>query len=752
MKTSPIPHKILYVSTVPPTQCGIATYTEDSIQALSQKFGNSIAFAICEITFNGQYNRSSSYVLDSKQKCSYASTAAKINADERISLVHVQHEFGLFGGSYGSYLFDFLEVLRKPIVFTFHTVLPNPNLELREVVQRLASYATAITVMTAASKKILMQDYSLDSALIKVVSHGTHLVQYEKTVVVKERLGLEQRPILSTFGLVSAGKSIETALYALPRVVQQFPNVLYLIIGKTHPNTITNGEDHYREFLEGIVDELELRANVMFINEYLPTPMLLDYLKATDVYIFTSKDSNQAVSGTFSYAMSCCCPVVASRIQHTLEVLTDDTGILVDIGNAAQYAAAILSLLKDPSNLEEMGLRAYGKSISACWENVALQLQLVYGSAVPLLSNLRYTLPAINWNHLKALTFPLGVVQFSKIGAPDLDSGYTLDDNARALIAAVKLFDVTADVTVIPSLLLYLNFVTNCQQLDGSFLNYVDAEVAFESKNYLENLEDANGRAIWGLGIVSASKHASLGSFSAIALRTILKALPRIMTLTSPRAAAFAIKGLHAAYQSDKDPRIYNCIGYLAELLAERYSETATGSWEWFENKLTYANSVLPEGLLLASAIYPERGYNQIAKVTMDFLLSKQFNNNEFKIISNRGWYEKGSLPQQFGEQPIEVCYMMQALDVFYRITDHLAYKNYMFIAFDWFLGKNHLQQIMYNPLTGGGYDGLEHANVNLNQGAESSICYLLARLLINETDYNYFNAALVERRIESAS
>lgn len=732
MKTTPMHQtKILFVTTVPPTQCGIATYTEDSIQALSKMFGNNCNFDLCEITFEDTYNVSSSYVLPSNNRAAYSSVAQKINADSSISLVHIQHEFGLFGGQYGSYLFDFLETLKKPVVFTFHTVLPNPNLELKKIVERLSEFAQSIIVMTEESKKILTSNYDIFSELIHVIPHGTHLVHYEKTAVVKERLGLDQRPILATFGLLSAGKSIETALFALPEIVKQFPNVLYLILGKTHPNTIRSGVDTYRIFLEEIVDNLDLRNNVRFINEYLSTPELLEYLKATDIYVFTSKDPNQAVSGTFSYAMSCCCPVVASKIPHTLEVLTEEVGLLVDIQDANQYSTAILSLLKDKNKLEEMGFNAYGKSIAACWENVALKYKEVYTLAVPNLAFISHILPAINWNHLKALTFPLGAVQFSKIGDPDIQSGYTLDDNARALIAAVLLYEHTSDPSVIPYILLYLEFITSCQQQDGSFLNYVDQQGNFESKNFLENLEDANGRAIWALGTLIANEEKELSSFAATALRTILKALPTIYSLQSPRAAAFAIKGLYAAYGRDNDVRLLEAIGFLAEILSIRYDATATSSWEWFENKLTYANSVLPEALLLAADLYPQRNYSTKAIAAMDFLMSKLFFNNQFKIISNRSWFEKGSLPHQFGEQPIEVCYMIQALDVFYRQTGRSVYKEKIPVVFDWFLGKNHLKQIMYNPLTGGGYDGLEQENVNLNQGAESSICYLVARLLM---------------------
>ncbi|RZL41331.1 MAG: glycosyltransferase [Pedobacter sp.] len=491
-----------------------------------------------------------------------------------------------------------------------------------------------------------------------------------------------------------------------------------------------DGVDAYRNYLEDLVITFDLSYNVRFINQYLDTDELLEYLKATDIYMFTSKDPNQAVSGTFSYALSCSCPIVASKIPHTMEILSDDVGVLVDIQQPKQFADAAIALLQDNNRLEQMGVNAYAKSTPNFWENCAVKQMRFYEQIVPSLSECKLKLPPFKWDHLKKLTNEAGLLQFSNISEPHLASGLTLDDNARALIAMSLHYKAFSDDEVFPYLLLYLEFITKCQLEDGSFLNYFTEHNQIDPRNFEENLEDANGRAIWALGTLISIADSKTESFAAQATRSLFKALPSLYKLKSPRAIAFCIKGLHAAYHADDDPRLLDLIGYLGEHLARIYEENATENWSWFENKMTYANAILPEAVLLTYDLYPEKRYRDIAVESMQFLSDKMFVNGKFKVISNKGWYEKGTIPQEYGEQPIDVCYMMVALDNFYQLLDDEVYKIQLQQAFEWYLGRNHLNHIMYNPLTGSCFDGLEKYNVNLNQGAESSVCYLISWLV----------------------
>ncbi|MFC4632993.1 glycosyltransferase [Dokdonia ponticola] len=726
-------NKILFLSTFPPTQCGIATYTQDTMNAITDAFESSLACEICDISDTTVANPNVQYTIHPKIRSTYYRVAKEINKDDSIKLVHVQHEFGLFGGKYGNFLLDFLETIKIPVIYTFHSVIPNPDKELMSYVKILISYSSSIVVMTQKSKRILIEQYGIDESIIAYVPHGTHIVSYEDSLNVKQRFNLANRIILSTFGLLGSGKSIETALKALPKIINHTPNVLYLVIGKTHPNTIKNNQDHYRDYLEGLVKELKLENHVLFINRYLEIEELLEYLKATDIYLFTSKDANQAVSGTFSYAMSCACPIVATKIPHTEEVLTPNIGVLVDINNSEQFAKATIKLLSDVDLRVSMAVTAFEKTRASSWKNIALKLAEIYRESFDKTLNIDYNYPPIKLNHIKKLTTKLGIIQFSKISEPDISSGYTLDDNARALIAICIHYQQCKKASDLFYIDTYLSFIERCQTESGTFINYVDEHNNVHIKNDYVNLEDSNTRAVWALGMVISLKDVLPNGIVSKAESSLLRCFQWVENILSPRAIGFAIKGLYLYYTIKKDTYTISTIKKLSEHLITSYDVNAIKNWKWFENYLTYANSVLPEALLYTYLVTGNESYKKVAIESFDFLLSKMFINGHFKVISNKGWYQKDTIPKQYGEQPIDVSYTIQALDVFYKAFGDSKYKDMMKIAFNWFLGKNHLSQIMYDPITGGCYDGLEKENVNLNQGAESTVCYIIARLILEE-------------------
>lgn len=733
MKTlQKIKSKIIFLSTYPPTQCGIATYTQDTIKGIMDVYGKSISCEICELVKSPKENPTQAYTLNTSNKDDYARVAEEINNDDLVKLVHIQHEFGLFGGSYGDHVLDFLNVIKKPVTITFHSIIQNPNKELKTFVKLLLSYSNSIFVMTNQSQEILMKDYGIQKEIITCVPHGTHVVIYETPAQAKQKFNIEDRKVLSTFGLLGEGKNIETGLQALSKIVEKEPNVLYLIIGRTHPNLIVDGVDVYRDKLEALVDELNLHNNVCFINEYLDTNELLDYLKATDIYLFTSKDPNQAVSGTFAYAMSCACPLVASKIPHTVEVLTSDCGVLVDIGNVDQFAEATIKLLSDDNLREEMGKNAFRKTRASSWENVAIIHMNTYLTLFESEVSIDFDYPEIQLSHIKKMTTELGIIQFSNISIPDLSTGYTLDDNARALVAVGMHYKLTGDKDDLPYILIYLDFIDRCQKETGNFINYVDENNREHIEQNAEvNLEDSNARGIWALGSVIALKDILPENIIHKASECFLKSLQWAETIQSPRSIGFATKGLYLYNSVIPNLYVSAIINKLNAKLVSNYEIHATKDWKWFENYLTYGNGILPESMLYAYLVTNKPIYKKIASESLDFLLSKMFTKNGFKVISNNGWYHKGKEPKEYGEQPIDVSYIIQTLNGFYNAFKNPIHKEYMKTAFNWFLGKNHLNQIMYNPVSGGGYDGLEKENVNLNQGSESTVCYLTARLIM---------------------
>jgi glycosyltransferase involved in cell wall biosynthesis len=736
-------NQVLFIASYPPRACGIATYSQDLINAVQEKF-SSFSVKVCALEEDGtvrKYSDEVKYVLNSCDREAYIELANKINTDDAVKMVFVQHEFGLFGGDYGEYLLQLLYSLNKPVSITFHTVLPKPDEKRKTIVQTIVQACNEIVVMTNHSSAILQNEYNIPDHKISIIPHGTHIVEWKNKRVIKNAYQLERRLVLSTFGLLSANKSIETALDALTGIVEKFPNVLYLILGKTHPEVVKSEGEIYREYLENKVEELGLQDNVHFVNKYLDLPELLEYLCLTDVYLFTSKDPHQAVSGTFAYAMSSACPVISTPIPHALEMLQDNAGTIIDFQDSEQLAAATIRLLGNDKLREEMGRNAFHQTRASVWENTANSHAELFNQYVDKKQSLTYRLPQIHLEHIYALTNDFGMIQFSDICDPDINSGYTLDDNARALIAICMHYNQFRESGDIDLLNTYLNFIEYCQQPNGKFLNYVDKEGEFHVQNDYNNLEDSNGRTIWALGTLIAHQHIMPETLFVQANKIFEKAIDNISQIESPRAIAFAVKGLYH-YQITQKDNVQPIINLLATKLLEKYNRVSDTNWKWFEEYLTYTNSTLPEAMLYAYLATNNPAYKMIAHVTFEFLLSHLFINGTIKVISNRGWCQKGTVPNQYGEQPIDVSCTIQALDLFYWVFKDEAYREKMEIAFSWFLGNNHLNQIVYNPLTGGSYDGIEEHSVNLNQGAESTVCYLTARLTVEKVK----NAAIEKR------
>lgn len=735
---SKIKDQVMFLTSYPPRECGIATYSRDLINAIKNKFSRSFDIKVCALDNSGlspNYPKEVTNTLDTSKQGDYLHLAEKINTNDAVKMVFIQHEFGLFGGENGSYLFPFLFALQKPISVTFHSVLPHPDGKLREAVQTIAGQVNSIVVMTKRSAKILFEIYGVKAHKITLIPHGTHIVKWEGKEKTKERYGVSDRLVLTTFGLLSSNKSIETAIDAIPAIKEKFPNILYLVLGKTHPGIIDTEGEQYRKYLEQKVWDLGVNENVRFVNRYLELEELLDFLRLTEIYLFTSKDPNQAVSGTFAYAMSCGCPVISTPIPHAKEMLQNGGGVLIDFNSPEQMAVEANRLLSDNNLCKNIGRRAFQQTQASGWSNVAIPHVRLFATHISRKKELQYDYPEISLKHIYKLTNSSGMIQFSDICEPDIESGYTLDDNARALIALCMHYHHSGQMINEDMIDIYLKFIEHCQLQDGSFLNYVDKNGIHTEKNNYVNLEDSNGRALWALGIVIAHEDILSKYHIRIAENIFLEYLPWTKKLGSPRSMAFAIKGLYNYNQTRHNGEISNIIDQLAGRLLENYNIVQSDKWKWFEAHLTYANSVIPEAMLMA---YLETGnlkYCKTAEESFDFLLSKIFHKGMIRVVSNRGWMHRGKIPETYGEQPIDVAYTIIALELFWKIKREKRFYQLAESAFSWFLGHNHLNQIMYNPTTGGCYDGLEEHEVNINQGAESTVCYLIARLTMEKVN-----------------
>jgi glycosyltransferase involved in cell wall biosynthesis len=726
---------IVCLSTFPPRQCGIATFTADLTNAIDQIFSPSVKSKIVAMNLTEvshlPYPEKVILQISQPREEDYVNAANKLNQLEEVKLVNIQHEFGIFGGEYGSYLLILLKKLQKPIITTLHTILPAPDERMRNIVQAIMKYSKGIIVMTHSSKEILKKDYGLDPDRIQVIPHGIHHVPYRTSKHAKSALGISNKLILSTFGLLSPDKGIEYAIEALPEIVAKFPNVQFFVIGVTHPVVLEQAGENYRNFLTKKVHQLGLSSYVSFYNTYFAVNKLLQFLEATDVYLSTSLNPNQIVSGTLSYALGSGRPVISTAFAQAKQDITSDVGILIDFKNPQAFTDAIIKLLSNDQLRLQMGKNAYFRTRHMTWDNVARSYLKYFSQFAPELTLGQRKLPPIKLEHLAKLTDNFGIIQFAKLTEPDLSSGYTLDDNARALVVATLHYKKFKTNSALKLVSIYLNFLYRVAKPDGHFDNYVNANrVIDKQKSLQENLEDANARGLYALAQVSITKQLPK-RFRKQARSLFEQSFRKNIAFSSPRAIAFYIKALNCLLFKRKEPKTLAVLMSCCEQIMTLYEKSHSPDWEWFEPYLTYSNAILPEALLLGYKITGEKIYLEVARKTLNFLIEHTFEDNMYIPIGQNGWFPKGGTRQYFDQQPEDVAATVEALNVMFQVTNEKHYKKIANIAFNWFLGDNVLGQAVYDLDTGGCQDGIGEKFINLNQGAESTISYLLARLSV---------------------
>lgn len=721
--------KICFLSNFPPKECGIATFTQDLITSLNKKFNPKVKSRVIALNEESSlYNYDSRVIMQMNKDYleDYIDIAKKINRSEKIKLVCIQHEFGIFGGEYGSYIIPFLETIEKPVVVTFHSVLPEPNNLRKNVVKFIGEKSAGIIVMADVAVGILNKDYGISRSKIHVIRHGIPDTPFKASEPLKKKLRLENKIVLSTFGLLSRGKGIEYMIKALPLLVKKYPNILYTIIGETHPAIRKREGEEYRNSLIDLVKKLGLQENVKFYNKYLDLNEIIEYLLASDIYICTNLEKNQIVSGTLSYALGCGKAVVSTPNIYAEEVLANERGMLAKFKDPKSFATAIDKLLSDKELKKRIEQNAYAFGRSMIWPNVASSYLHLFNKIVKLREETTEKYPTIKLNHLKRLTDDIGCIQFAKLSVPDNSSGYTVDDNSRALIVSIthdKLYnaEISKELSKI-----YLNFLEKVQGKDGKF-----NDMGYEKRNLIPSSEDSTGRSLWALGyLINNSKNDELIEKAKMMFD---KSHSLINEESSPRAKAFSVIGLYHYYKKYNQEEILSKIKSLVDTLVESYKKEATEEWSWFESYLTYSNSKIPEMLFLAYNLTKNKEYLEIAEKSLDFLTKLVFFKDELSPIGQNGWYNRNGTRSFFDQQPIDASSMVQTYLIAYSITQDKKYYNNAVLAFNWFLGKNHLKQMIYNDVTGGCHDGLSKNCINLNQGAESTIEYLISRLMLEE-------------------
>jgi len=720
---------IVFLSTYPPRECGIATFTQDLLSYCEKFLGERVQCKVAALNLTPldtyKYPKEVAWKIDQNSKKAYLQLAKKINDDDMVRGAIVQHEYGIFGGEEGYKVLHFMTHCKKPILVTLHTILPLPSVKMKRVTQEIIRYATVIVVLTRKSKELLEKIYPESIGKVSIIPHGIHPTIFSTQKKYKSKLELNKYTILSTFGLLSRGKGIEYVIKALPAVIKKHSTILYLILGETHPVIRRREGEEYRVELINLVKTLGLKKHVKFYDQYLTLPDLFSFLKATDIYISSSTNPNQAVSGTLSYALGSGRAVISTQFAQSKEIVTSDIGRLVPIQDSASFTGAILDLLSDKQKLKQMHMNAFEKTRSMLWSNVAKQYIDLFNRTI---------IPTLKTDHLQRMTDDFGIFQFASNTTPNKQYGYTLDDNARALIACLGFTKQEQTKEIVSLISIYFSYIQKCQLKDGSFINYISFDDKSPTEqNEKENLEDTQGRALWAVSEILTCEFLS-AQMKDEAKKMFLLALKKCSKLTHLRAQAFAIKAFVFA-QSVLPEQREELTGYIikyADSLVHFYEKHSNESWSWFEQHLTYSNGLLAESLITASTIIKNPEYIQIGISALRFLIDKTFSEDGYCPIGNSHWYRNNLKRSLHDQQPEDPSSMILALMSAYKRTHDEEYKNLAKKCFSWFLGNNSLNTSLYNDVSGGCYDGIQPDKININQGAESLVSYLMARNVIN--------------------
>ncbi|MFA4936983.1 MAG: glycosyltransferase family 4 protein [Patescibacteria group bacterium] len=726
---------IVFLATYPPRECGIATFTSDLLKSFDQLFAPHEEAKVIAMNIDvlQTYNYSHKVIaqISENQPADYLEAARKLNTMPRVKLVSIQHEFGIFGEDYGKNILVFLKEIKKPVTITFHTVLSTPPQDLKALVVKIAEHVDRLIVMTNTSKELLVRVYGLPESKISIIGHGIHSLSYTDGTAARTSIQLSGKRVLSTFGLLNKAKGIEYAIGALPKIVAVYPSIVYLVIGVTHPIVLKNIGEGYRNQLIEQAYRLGVQDHVLFYNEYLKTDELLKFLQATEIYLSLSQNPEQAVSGTLTYALGAGRPVVSTPFAQAQEVITPELGVLVKFNDSESVAQEVIALLGDQERLINMSKAAYFRTRGITWPNVALSYMREFTELSPELAKQEKNLPAVKLKHLHKLTNDFGIYQFAILDEPDPKWGYTLDDNARALVVVSLYHRIHSGLNNERLAETYLQFLERAAKIGGGFENYFTNEKkAHHTRNLDENTEDAEARALWALATVSTSKLSK--KLKKRAMTLLNNQYETFEKVASPRAVAFHIKALVLWLAVANNEKINRLIIKHADFLLDRFNDNTTEDWQWFEQSINYSNAILPEALLLAYKVTGNYLYLKAGKTTLDFLINQSFCGKICEPVGQSGWFKRGEQKKIYDQQPEEVSALVLALRTMFDLSGDIVYQKRMVQTFDWFLGNNLLNQVVYSQMTGGCYDGVGEKQINLNQGAESTISYLLARLAVD--------------------
>jgi glycosyltransferase involved in cell wall biosynthesis len=726
--------RIAFVGSYPPRRCGIATFTKDLATgiATADPALRPMVLAMTEPEGEHAYGAEVEYEIRERVRADYVRAAELVNySDAR--LVSIQHEHGIFGGDDGAYIIDFVAALRRPALVTLHTVLKSPSPSQRAVVRRIAHEAAATVVMSRVAADFLTTSYGVDPARVRVIPHGIPTIT-RAPKSAKAKFGVADRRVMLSFGLLGPNKGIETVIRALPALVERFPDLVYFVVGATHPTIVRHHGEAYRISLEREAEQLGVREHVVFRDQFVTTEELCAYLQAADVFVSAYRNEAQVTSGALSYAMGAGAAVVSTPYWHASELLADGRGLLFPFGDHRALATAVGSLLGEPRELDRVRAAAFEMTRGMTWPQIGksyVELGRAVIANIPAKtgrqpSSSPSSLPELRLDHLVRLTDDTGVIQHATFTVPARTSGYCVDDNARALIVALHADREVASPVSKRLVTTYLAYLQHAQTERGDFDNLTSyaRQVAVGSGS-----EDCLGRALWALG--STVHLAADAGCRRLARQMFERALPRSSEV-GPRGSATTILGLAEFLRAEPEHAgARAAIGALGARLLSRYQEGSSVDWHWFEPSLTYDNALLPLALFELWRIDGDRASLRVARESLDFLEGICFGESGLALVGNAGWHSRGGKRPHADEQAIDAAAFVLAFRGAYLATSDRHYLVRMRQAFAWFLGANRLGVPLYDSDSGGCRDGLCETEVNANQGAESTICFLLALLEI---------------------
>lgn len=743
--------KFAFIGTYPPQKCGIGTFTHNLVKSIAENFGytsispNLYIVAVNEDEHSYEYPPEVNFIIKQNTQKDYVSAAKYINYN-KADACFLQHEFGIFGGENGVYILSLTSRIEIPLIVTFHTIIREPSHIQKVIVQELSKKACKVIVMSKKAVKFLLEIYNIPEDKIEIIEHGVPVSKVFHRETAREKFNFNNKTALFTFGLLNRNKGIETVIRAMPKVVEKHKNVLYVVLGNTHPKVLNRMGEEYREHLLRLVKEYGLEDYVYFYKSFVPEEQLMEYLYAADIYITPYLNEAQITSGTLSYAIGAGTAVISTPYWHAQELLADGRGMLFDFHNHNQLSDILLDLLDNSEKIEQLREAAFEYGQRLKWPKIGAKYIKTAEEAGESFSYIQrekrtildpHLLPDFTLAHIKRLTDDTGIVQHAKYGIPNLKEGYCLDDNARALLMASMAYIKNKSTEALELMPVYLSYIHYMQNEDGTFRNFLSF-----NRNYLDEIgsEDCFGRSIWALGYLICNSPND--SYHQVALDIFKKSANVFKQLKHLRGIANTMIGISyylKHYPADEKMEII--LYELTYRLINLYNKESSEEWNWFENILTYDNAILPLAIFHSAEFYNDFMMLKVARESTVFLENITLNSGYLKPVGSKGWYEKGEKCADFAQQSVDAMGMVLLFFKAYQVTKEKKYLDKMFTSFMWYMGKNELSLPVYDYETGGCNDGLEDYGLNRNQGAESTLSYLIAHLTVLnafELEYEY--------------